>query len=182
MMGNYHVRFGEQFRLGLTLLFFMVMIQYNIFIRMILNSSHSINRKHCYNNSRGINTNIAKQVLKEPHEYTKVYISNAYYNRAKIANVAKNANGVYKFTTPTGSSYVGSSQNLYERVCSYFQPSTLANSKRLVLNYFNVNGFQNVGLTLYIMDPKATPQMVLELEQYFIYKYTPDLNVQYKII
>lgn len=147
---------------------------------MILNSSHSINRKHCFNNSR--DTNIANQVLKEPHEYTKVYIPNAYYNRAKIANVAKNANGVYKFTTPTGSSYVGSSQNLYDRVCSYFKPSNLANSKRLVLNYFNVNGFQNVDLTLYIMDPKATPEMVLELEQYFIYRYTPDLNVKYKII
>jgi len=160
----------------------MVMIQYNIFIRMILNSSHSINKKHCIKNSRGRNTNIANQDLTKPHEYTKVYIPNAYYNRVKIANVAKNANGVYKFTTPTGSCYVGSSRNLYDRVCSYFMPSTLANSKRLVLNYFNVNGFQNVGLTLYIMDPKATPQMVLELEQYFIYRYTPDLNVKYKII
>jgi len=146
---------------------------------MILNSSHSINRKHCFNNSR--DTNIANQVLKEPHEYTKVYIPNAYYNREKIANVAKNANGVYKFTTPTGSSYIGSSKNLYDRVCSYFKPSILA-KKRVVDKYFSKNGFKNVDLYLYIMDSQVTGQMILELEQYFIYKFTPDLNVILNIL
>jgi len=143
-------------------------------------SSHSINRKHCFTESK--NTNIVNKDLKEPHEYTKVFIPNAYYNRLKIAYVAKNANGVYKFTTPTGSCYVGSSKNLYERVCSYFKPSTIAKSKRLVNKYFSQNGFQNVDLYLYIKDPQEKAEQVLELEQYFIYKYTPDLNVILNIL
>jgi len=141
-------------------------------------SSHFI--KHCIKDSRPKNTYNVNQYLQEPHGYTKVFIPNAYYNRIKIAYVAKNANGVYKFTTPTGSSYIGSSKNLYDRVCSYFKPSILA--KRVVDKYFSKNGFKNVDLYLYIMDSQVTGEMILELEQYFIYKFTPDLNVILNIL
>ena len=182
MMGNYHIWFGEQFRGGLTLLFFMVIIQYNIFLTLIINSSQCINRKHCFKVSRPRNTYIVNEDMKETHEYTKIFIANAYYNRIKIASVAKNAIGVYIFTTPTGSCYVGSSKNLYKRVCSYFMPSSLAKSDRRVLRYFHKYGFKNVDLTLYIMDPKATSQMAIELEQYFIDILSPDLNVLTNIL
>ena len=182
IIGNYYVRFGEQFRGGLTLLFFMVIIQYNIFLTLIINSSQCINRKHCFKVSRLRNTYIVNKDMKEIHEYTKIFIANAYYNRIKIASVTKNAIGVYIFTTPTGSYYVRSSKNLYKQVCSYFMLSFLAKSNRCVLRYFHKYRFKNVNLTLYIIDPKATLQMAIELEQYFIDILSPDLNVLTNIL
>ena len=47
--------------------------------------------------------------------------------------------------------YIGSSINLYNRVCSYFMPSILANGDRRVLRYFKKYGFKNVKLILYIL-------------------------------
>jgi len=93
-----------------------------------------------------------------------------------------NAIGVYIFTTPTGSYYVGSSKNLYKWVCSYFIPSSLAKSNCCVLRYFHKYGFKNVDLTLYIIDLKATSQMAIELEQYFIDILLPDLNILTNIL
>ena len=160
----------------------MVIIQYNIFLTLITNSSWCINRKHCFKVNRPKNTYIVNEDIKETHEYTKIFITNVYYNCIKIASVAKNAIGVYIFTTPTGSYYVGSSKNLYKRVCSYFMPSSLAKSNCCVLRYFHKYGFKNVDLTLYIIDPKATSQMAIELEQYFIDILLPDLNVLTNIL
>lgn len=73
--------------------------------------------------------------------------------------------------------YVGSSINLYNRVCSYFMPSILAKADRKVLRYFNKYGFSNVKLTLFILEPTATWSEVIELEQYFIDLLSPTLNV-----
>lgn len=39
--------------------------------------------------------------------------------------------------TDNNNIYVGSSINLYNRVCSYFMPSILSKSDRRVLQYFN---------------------------------------------
>lgn len=114
-----------------------------------------------------------------PHKYTKVVIPNAFSNRDQISKVAKNAVGVYIFTAPNGACYVGSSISLYNRVYSYFMPSILAVGDRRVLRYFHKHGFDNVTLTLYIMDPTATSAMAVELEQFFIDTLNPDLNVDY---
>lgn len=114
---------------------------------------------------------------KEPHKYTKIFIANAFYNRFEIASAAKKVTGVYIFKTYTGSCYVGSSISLYNRVCSYFMPSILAKSDRRVLRYFHKYGFKDVSLTLYVLEADATSKMAIELEQYFINKISPDLNV-----
>lgn len=116
---------------------------------------------------------------KPPYNYTKVVVENAFHNRKIIASWAKKAVGVYVFTSETGSCYVGSSISLYNRVCSYFMPSILAKGDRRVLRYFHKYRFNNISLTLYIMDPDSTSDMAVELEQYFIDILRPDLNVDY---
>lgn len=114
---------------------------------------------------------------KAPHSFTELFIGNAFKNREIIAGHAKKAVGVYIFKSKSGNCYVGSSMSLYSRVCSYFMPSILAKGDRRVLRYFHKYGFKDVDLYLYIMDIGATSNMAIELEQYFIDKLTPNLNV-----
>ena len=123
------------------------------------------------------NRNNTKNSNNEPHKYTKIFIVNVFENRSEIAALDKKAIGVYIFQTSTGSCYIGSSISLYNRVCSYFLPSILAKGDRRVLRYFHKHSFKDVSLTLYIMENGATSKMAVELEQYFINKLSPDLNV-----
>lgn len=58
-------------------------------------------------------------------------------------------------------------------------PSILKNSERKVLRYFNKYGFNNVELTLLIMEPSNNWLEVLELEQYFLNYLMPNLNVDF---
>jgi hypothetical protein len=112
------------------------------------------------------------------HPYQKIEILDPYSNRLKIAECAKGAKGVYLFEViNTKIADIGSSINLYNRVCSYFMPSILARTDRKVLRYFNKYGFNNVKLTLFIMDSTSSWEQVLELEQYFIDTLLPNLNV-----
>lgn len=112
------------------------------------------------------------------HPYQKIEILDPYSNRLKIADCAKGAKGVYLFEViNTKIAYIGSSINLYNRVCSYFMPSILARTDRKVLRYFNKYGFNNVKLTLFIMDSTSSWEQVIELEQYFIDTLLPNLNV-----
>lgn len=109
---------------------------------------------------------------KYPFPYKEYIILDPYNNRDKIAAVAKKAKGVYIFETlNTKFSYIGSSINLYNRVCSYFMPSILANADRRVLRYFKKHGFNNVKLILYIISDNSTVENVIKLEQYFIHSY-----------
>ena len=55
-------------------------------------------------------------------------------------------------------------------------PSILKNANRRVLYYFRKNGFDNVTLTLHIINPNSTMSS-LKLEQYFIDTLKPNLNV-----
>ena len=109
-----------------------------------------------------------------------------YHNRNKIAEVAKGAKGVYIFENAAYAKenkeikkvlYVGSSINLYNRVCSYFMPSILSKADRRILRYFNKYGFNNVKLTLFVVEPTCSWEQVIELEQYLIDTLTPSLNV-----
>jgi hypothetical protein len=112
------------------------------------------------------------------HPYQKIEILDPYNNRLKIADCAKGAKGVYLFEViNTKIAYIGSSINLYNRVCSYFMPSILARSDRKVLLYFNKYGFNNVKLTLFIMEYTSSWEQVIELEQYYIDTLSPSLNV-----
>jgi len=112
------------------------------------------------------------------HKHKKFIILNPFNNRSKIAEVAKGAKGVYIFEIEDKKiAYVGSSINLYNRVCSYFMPSILQKSDRKVLRYFNKHGFNNVKLTLFILESTATWEQIIELEQYYIDFISPNLNV-----
>ena len=66
---------------------------------------------------------------------------------------------------------------MYNRVYSYFMPSILAKADRRVLRYFHKYGFKDITLTLYILNNKATSQMTVQLEQYFMNTFLPTLNV-----
>ena len=112
------------------------------------------------------------------YSYKKLIISDPFNNRSKIAEVAKGAKGVYIFEVAESNNiYVGSSINLYNRVCSYFMPSILSKSDRRVLRYFNKYGFKNVTLTLLILESSSTWDQVIKLEQNHIDFISPNLNV-----
>lgn len=96
-------------------------------------------------------------------------IDNPFYNRKLIAEKAKNKKGVYIFEVLNKNLYyVGSSINLYSRICSYFMPSILSKADRRVLRYFNKYGFEKVKLSLYILEDNASIEDVLKLEKYYI--------------
>nr|YP_009003971.1 GIY endonuclease [Colletotrichum lindemuthianum]AHI96209.1 GIY endonuclease [Colletotrichum lindemuthianum] len=109
-------------------------------------------------------------------KYTKVYVENPYANRKIILKVAKNQKGVYVWQDDKHA-YVGHSINLYNRISSYFMPSILNTKARRVLRYFNKHGFNNVNLTIYIVDEQCTLDEVVRLEQHFIDTLKPSLNV-----
>ena len=56
-------------------------------------------------------------------------------------------------------------------------PSILAKADRYVLRYFRKYGFQDVTLTLLILEPGSSFEMALELEQYCMDMLSPKLNV-----
>lgn len=108
----------------------------------------------------------------------KFIIKDPFNNRKEISNIAKGEKGVYLFEIKSRDlKYVGSSINLYNRVCSYFMPSILAKSDRRVLRFFNKYGFKDVDLTLFILDSNCSWDKIIELEQYLIDTLTPELNV-----
>lgn len=75
--------------------------------------------------------------------------------------------------------YVGHSINLYNRISSYFMPSILKTKARKVLRYLNKYGFNNLRLTVLIMDPAADLEKIVALEQYFLDSLKPNLNVDF---
>jgi len=119
---------------------------------------------------------IIKPSVPYPHSHKKIEILDPYHNRKKIAEVAKGVKGVYIFEVENQNiCYVGSSINLYNRVCSYFMPSILNKADRKVLRYLNKYGFTDIKLILLILD--SNWEQVLELEQYYIETLSPKLNV-----
>jgi len=56
-------------------------------------------------------------------------------------------------------------------------PSILSTKARRVLRYLNKYGFNNIKLTIYIMDKNSSLEEVVALEQYFIDTLKPNLNV-----
>ena len=73
--------------------------------------------------------------------------------------------------------YVGHSINLYNRISSYFMPSILNTKARKVLRHLNKQGFNDVKLTIYIMDIESSLEEIVSLEQHFIDTIKPSLNV-----
>ena len=76
--------------------------------------------------------------------------------------------------------YVGHSINLYNRISSIFMPSIIKTKARRVLRFLGASskyGFNNIKLTIYIMDEKSSLEQIVELEQHFIDSLKPNLNV-----
>lgn len=114
-------------------------------------------------------------------EYIEINIENPFDNRKYIAEIAKNKKGVYIFEIlDKNLYYIGSSINLYSRICSYFFTSILAKADRRVIRYFRKYGFKNVNLILYIMKDSSTIRELLNLEEYYIKKYSKNnlLNIE----
>jgi hypothetical protein len=144
----------------------------------VANSSKalSLTKVRNYSSIAGLNSN--ENIAKNSNLYT---IENPFYNRKLIAESAKNKKGVYIFEIINKNLYyVGSSINLYSRVCSYFMPSILSKADRRVLRYFNKYGFKDVKLSLYILEDNASIEDVLSLEKYYIDYYPKDslLNIE----
>jgi hypothetical protein len=56
-------------------------------------------------------------------------------------------------------------------------PSILKTKAGRVIRYLNKHGFNNIKLTIYIMEDKSKLEQIVELEQYFIDNIKPNLNV-----
>jgi len=122
--------------------------------------------------------NINSNKNKPPFLYKEFRILDPYNNKDEIKKVSKKMKGIYVFEILNYNYvYIGSSINLYNRVCSYFMPSILANGDRRVLRYFRKYGFENVKLILYILCSELTREQIIEVEQYYIdlYKSTHTL-------
>jgi hypothetical protein len=160
----------------------------NIWFNLFINYFSGTKRKSQIFISKGYKTD-SKHYKGYKHPHKKFEILDPFQNRSEIAKVAKGAKGVYLFEVQQlqeskNIRYVGSSINLYNRVCSYFMPSILAKADRRVLRYFNKYGFSKIKLTLFILDYNSSLQFtdetwkqVLELEQYYIDSLSPNLNV-----
>ena len=164
------------------MIFFMVKIYWPKLITLsyinfsILNNPLNTDIKNEAIKNKSIGPNNHKKGFNLPHK--KVEILDPYHNRTQIAKVAKNSKGVYLFDIENlNMKYVGSSINLYNRVCSYFMPSILSKADRKVIRYFNKYGFSQVKLTLFILEEHFTWEQVIELDQYFIDSLSPNLNV-----
>lgn len=111
-------------------------------------------------------------------KYTKIIIENPYKNRDTILKVAKKQKGVYIWETLDSKyMYVGHSINLYNRISSYFMPSILNTKTRRVIKHLNEHGFNEIKLTIYIMNIQSSLDEIISLEQHFIDALKPSLNV-----
>ena len=129
-------------------------------------------------NPNNENPNYKDKNDKEKYPYVKVLVSDPYNNRDIILKITKKQKGVYVWETLDGKHiYVGHSINLYNRISSYFMPSILNSKARRVLRYLNKYGFNNIKLTIYIMNENSSLKQVVELEQHFIDTLNPNLNV-----
>lgn len=127
------------------------------------------------NNNHDNNDNIS---VTGKNNYVKILIEDPYNNRKIISNVTKKQKGIYIWETIDGKNiYVGHSINMYNRICSYFMPSILKTKARRVLKYLNKHGFSNIKLTVYVMDIDSNRDQVVALEQQFIDRLNPNLNV-----
>jgi hypothetical protein len=139
------------------MIFFMVIDQHNINLTSVINiQTRQYSTYFTQPTKDSINNNPNKN-NKEPHKYTKIFIPNAFYNRFKLASVAKKAKGVYIFKTSTGSCYVGSSISLYNRVGYSTSSSSdsqsiteLKGNTKFSINPWWITGFSDAESSFYI--------------------------------
>lgn len=139
--------------------------------KTVINNDFDISVRNDDNNNYETNKNFK-------HEYVKVFIKDPYNNRDIILKITKRQKGVYVWGTLNNKNvYVGHSINLYNRISSYFMSSILNTKARRVLIYLNKHGFDNINLTVYIMEIKSDLSHIIALEQYLTHTLKPNLNV-----
>lgn len=174
---------------ALIMIFFMVKYMLNpYFIKscpLISSTSQGIrkkrkgeilNVKHYNTNYKYVRTysstpNSSNSLIEEIKSISDNFyiIDNPIENRKLIAEFAKKKKGVYIFEVLNRNLYyVGSSINLYSRVCSYFMPSILTKADRRVLRFFNKYGFKDVKLYLCLLEDNALIEDILKLEKNFL--------------
>ena len=121
------------------------------------NSDISINNNYSSNSSvystQEDNSNGFNKLPNDLPKFTKIEVKDPYNNRDIILRIAKKEKGIYIWESLDGhNKYVGHSINLYNRISSYFMPSILKTKARKVLRYFNKYGFNNIKLTILIVD------------------------------
>lgn len=92
--------------------------------------------------------------------------------------------GVYVFTNlKTGQQYVGSSQNLAERLITHFSPKNLSKGTQLIYQDFRKFTLSDYKIQIYIIkygfdlsDRQKVVDITLVLEQYYIFTLNSKLN------
>ena len=143
------------------------------------NSDISINNNYSSNSSAySTQEDGPDRLVKDLPKFTKIEVKDPYNNRDIILRIAKKQKGIYIWESLDGNNkYVGHSINLYNRISSYFMPSILKTKARKVLRYFNKYGFNNIKLTIFIVDYSTDIEDLVKLEQYFIDSLKSNLNV-----
>ncbi len=130
------------------------------------------------NDNNGHNNNDHEDNKNFNHKHVKVFIKDPYNNRDAILKITKRQKGVYVWASLDNKNmYIGHSINLYNRISSYFMPSILNTKARRVLRYLNKHGFNDINLTVYIMDIESNIDDMVALEQHLIDSLKPSLNV-----
>jgi hypothetical protein len=173
---------------AIIMIFFMVEKGFNMLnmklqpslLRYMINDNNVVKIGYDNNNIVKIGSDINNNdnYKKPKHKYVKILVENPFNNRDIILKVTKKQKGVYIWESLDDKhKYVGHSINLYNRISSYFMPSILKTKVRRVLRYLNKHGFNDMKLTIYIMDENSNLEQVVELEQHFIDNLKPNLNV-----
>jgi GIY-YIG catalytic domain/Cytochrome C and Quinol oxidase polypeptide I/NUMOD1 domain len=173
---------------AIIMIFFMVEKGFNMLnmklqpslLRYKINDNNVVKIGYYNNNIVKIGSDINNNdnYKKPKHKYVKILVDNPFNNRDIILKVTKKQKGVYIWESLDDKhKYVGHSINLYNRISSYFMPSILKTKARRVLRYLNKHGFNDMKLTIYIMDENSNLEQVVELEQHFIDNIKPNLNV-----
>jgi GIY-YIG catalytic domain/Cytochrome C and Quinol oxidase polypeptide I/NUMOD1 domain len=173
---------------AIIMIFFMVEKGFNMLnmklqpslLRYMINDNNVVKIGYDNNNIVKIGSDINNNdnYKKPKHKYVKILVDNPFNNRDIILKVTKKQKGVYIWESLDDKhKYVGHSINLYNRISSYFMPSILKTKARRVLRYLNKHGFNDMKLTIYIMDENSNLEQVVELEQHFIDNLKPNLNV-----
>lgn len=166
---------------AILMIFFMVEKSFIVVLNMVSQSLHRDMENDSDNNNvveiGNDNNNNDDKDPKKP-KYVKVIVNDPFNNRDIICKVAKKQRGVYLWESLDNKhKYVGHSINLYSRISSYFMPSILKTKARRVLRHFNKHGFNDMRLTIYILDENSSLEEVVGLEQYLIDSLNPNLNV-----
>ena len=94
-----------------------------------------------------------------------------------LYNDLNNKKGIYLlYNTINHLFYIGSSINLYKRLNTYYYPSRLLDNRHISRS-INKVGHSNFSIYILEIYEKDNPIDIIEMEQYYINMYNPELNI-----